>query len=85
MEFIVATEQPPRVIPGASGRRANRDGERIQLVGLRHALNVELGRGGATACGLNAERLYPSDLAWVSGSDSCPLCVIAVEASAEDD
>lgn len=81
----MATEQPPRVIRSASGgRRANRDAERIQLVGLRHALNAEPGQGGATACGLNSTRVYPSDLAWVSGSESCPLCIIAVEASDEN-
>jgi hypothetical protein len=80
MEFIVATEQPPRVIRSATaGRRANRDAERIQTVGVRHALNAQLSEAVASACGLSSTRLYPVDLAWVAGADSCPLCVVAVE------
>lgn len=85
MEFIVATEHPPRVIPSATGgRRANRDAARVELTGPRHALNADPGGDGVTACGLNAAGLYPVDLPWVSGADSCPLCVVAVEASTEN-
>ncbi|MCW2523549.1 MAG: hypothetical protein JWO63_1884 [Frankiales bacterium] len=85
MGYIVATEQPPlmtRANPG--GRRANRDADQLQPVGVRHALEPRPDDTAKTACGIDAARLYPLDLAWVVGFYSCPLCVVAIEEATTD-